>query len=1210
MECTGVTASTTFATPELRRTGHTGCRRPARRESMCDVRQGLWTRLPVRVELAAPVALLLAGLTFGLCASAALADETRTINFETPVIPGTASPERGPAVSSQYLSEGVEFLPPSSSPVKHPLGFAEAEFEELYLYRDEANAHSGKQVLWGYAGDEFEGCSAGYAQIFGRLSTETTQLELYAGAQGGAPVELAGYNAKGEVVAHATAELETKDTTLLQIKSSPADIAYFSLAITDGGPCSTPALELDDLSFVVPAAPPPPAIVLEQSVLPSGPAGAQGTSASWTVAAQRFNKAEEAIELHVSGLPSGVVLSGGETIPKGSDSTALTFSISPSAPLVSDAPFTISASSPGVSPPAPIQADFSIEPPLRIELDLPGYGYGDSQIVALTPCSGTTAEVYVQPGRGTAPVPTSLALSASGDTGGLEYSLASPTVPSGGGPDSLRLSLSEAASGGFGAAVITVIGTRAGYPPASATVEVKREAGYVSSVLNTASSSTPTSVRTPALDAGGSQLTLKGAGFCPGTRVAIGGRENETNSEIKATPENEAGAESVGPDGNSLTFRVPPGARSGRIDVLSPNGQEKFSGPELTVRSFRNTYGFSWPNQDGMPLNQEMVDELFGKEETNVNVAGWLIRKPEADLFEEAVNKAIKGGLCFGMAYSSIEFFDLPGELAAFPSEGESDPWHLNSPSGPSPSLLRFVSERWALQDTENLIPAEVNAVIGVHGTNDDINEIKRGLAQGQPVLIAMLHWEGTSLTGHAVLAYETHPEPDGSTAVDVVNSNEPYLTKEEANAAEHDEREFTKSQIILKEGNWEFPQGAEFEHSGGVPWRGSEADMVVYKHSELPIINGQKPNLPNLADALGMVWFGSAGDRVTQLSDGHGSLFTGQQLAPQSSWPKAIAPIPAYTGHPAPLQSVSFEPKLSAPLTATVDRSAGGGAMNVNLPGLQASLQTGAHPGQIDHVTIDPHTDAIGYRTSAASTPLGGTLLAAPSATLDARAARRATSALSDRLVQFQTNAQHSGEEKLAFPAGREFLLDHSGSPTTVSLTLSAFGAGGRPIAVRLPAVRVASGETLRVAPQNWRALGSSSVRISATKHGHSDVHRLRGRRIGRRFATVRRAALEYLGRGRYRVDLALRLRHVPAHAWLSATATVLRGRRAVEQAKPIQLVGSALRAGASKLALTRSLPAGRYSLRIRLLEATANGPAQGSLIATRTLAVFARKR
>ena len=80
---------------------------------------------------------------------------------------------------------------------------------------------------------------------------------------------------------------------------------------------------------------------------------------------------------------------------------------------------------------------------------------------------------------------------------------------------------------------------------------------------------------------------------------------------------------------------------------------------------------------------------------------------------------------------------------------------------------------------------------------------------------------------------------------------------------------------------------------------------------------------------------------------------------------------------------------------------------------------------------------------------------------------------------------------------------------PRSVSLALSAFAANGQPIEVQLPAIRLVAGETLHVAPTNWRKLGSAPVRISATVHGRTSIRLLRGSGVGKVFASVRSAAL-----------------------------------------------------------------------------------------------------
>ena len=66
-------------------------------------------------------------------------------------------------------------------------------------------------------------------------------------------------------------------------------------------------------------------------------------------------------------------------------------------------------------------------------------------------------------------------------------------------------------------------------------------------------------------------------------------------------------------------------------------------------------------------LTGEMMDELYGVEETNINVLGWLIRKPEAGLLGEITNKHIPGGICFGMAFGVAQMFDSPDWVDEFP---------------------------------------------------------------------------------------------------------------------------------------------------------------------------------------------------------------------------------------------------------------------------------------------------------------------------------------------------------------------------------------------------------------------------------------------------------------------------------------------------------------------------------------------------------------
>lgn len=1081
---------------------------------------------------------------------------------------------------------------------------------------DTANSGTHTIKLNGCPGLEF-----GPSAAFFQLGWPADRVEFEVGLKGGTPsfctvcaqIWTTAFNAKREIVAQEQTLIgPSVKFKPVAIESSKGDIAF--VAIEEGSkepedpespthvslPAATTLL-VDDLVYDKPSSPPESKFVL--GATPSSTSTVAGDHVAIKIPVTWFANPEPSsspVSFEVS-TPAGVEGSFSESTTT-AGTTTLTLNVAKNAELGPKKIVVTGYVEKGKVGEKHSSVEITLGVSYPFEVSEPGR-------LTVAPCTPqqiplrvATAGDFGQPLTLEVNTQNQPGVAIVGISGGqvLDQSHATTTVTQSGGLATATVTLSvSAGTKPAGPRAWFLKASSSGYADRTATGTIAIEAGHVSQATsNGVSAST---VSTPQLGLPGSQLTLKGAGFCPGTKVAVG------------DPDNPATPESIASDGSSLSLRVPRGASTGAVHVIPAAGQG-FDGPGLTVRSFRNTFGFSWKNGDyGLRLNEELIDELFGQDETNINVFGWLVRKPEAYEFETITNKHIPGGICFGVAYSSLEFRDFPGEVSSFPRTGGNDPWHMDSSGAPSGQLLRFVTQRFSLQFTDQLIPAEVNAVLGIHGTDDDINEIKAGLATGEPVIVGLIHWNGLSIEGHTVLAYDTHPLPDGSTAVDVANSNVPYMTSEEGDPAAHDAAEFTNSQVIIKNGNWVFPEGADFSGSNGQPWSGSEADMVIYKHSDLPIVNGHRPKLPNVFTGAVMVAFGSAGDGVTQLSDGHGSLFAGGHLAPRNSWPKGVAPIADFTGHPGPLQLVSFNPHGTGPLNATVNRAAGGGTMNLNLPGLQADLQSGTHAGQADHVTVDPRSDAIGYQTSSPRAALSGTLLSAPGAASGARASAAtrasaaATSALSDRVVQFRTTASRGGGEQLAFPSGRGFVLHHAGAPASLSLTLSAFGTNGQPLAVKLPTVRLGAGETLRVTPVNWRALGSSPVRISATVHGRTTTRRVHGHMVGRRYATVQRAALVSLGGGSYRVDISLGVRHPPRQAWLSAAVTVLRGRRAIEQAKPIQLTGSALGAGRARLTLPKPLAPGRYSLRIRLLEATVSGPSQSSRVLSRVLKVRA---
>jgi hypothetical protein len=1042
-------------------------------------------------------------------------------------------------------------------------------------------AHSGTNSLL------LNGCENGEfwpTAAFFSLGYSTDSVEFWIATPGhtlaNTTVITTAFSAKGSIVQQEETILPPQASTTYKdvaVTFGAGDIAYVAIEEGVKGGNTTTATEvgltagnsnlsLDDLTYDPPSSPPESSFLLGANP-PAANLVAGGETqvkipVSWT---NNPNPSASPVLMETS-LPTGITGSFSPN-PTTTGSSMLTVHAAKNAP-VGAGTLTIhgyvdkglaSEKTASETIPLGVSAPFEIVNP---------------PAVTVAPCSPRQVEIRVQTATDFAE-PLTISVATPGSSGVVINEIsggkvtdpahATTTVTQKNGLATATVTLSASAgTGKEGARPWTVTVGAPGYADqtASGTVAVESQ---ISKVLYTASSTEASAVDTPALGQPGTQLTLKGAGFCHDTAIAIG------------DPHNQSYAESIASDGSSATFRVPRGAVTGHVIVIPLQGPN-FEGPRLTVRSFRNTYGFSWENRDwGLRLNEEMIDELFGKEETNIDVLGWLIRKPEAYLFETMTNNYIPGGICFGMAYSSYEFDQGLIAPTFFPHTGGSTVWNLDGSERPSDALLRYVTQRFSLQFTDQLIPAELNTVLGVHGTDDDVHAIEAELNKGLPVLLGLIHWNGISIEGHTILAYDAHPLPTGGVEVLVANSNVPYQTSEEENPGAHDAAEFTNSHLVIKDGNWEFPE---------LGWSGSEADLVVYHHDELPEINGHQPSLPNVFTASVMVAFGSSGDAVTQVSDGHGSLFKGHKLAPRGSWPKGVAPLPDFNDTHAPLQLVSLGHDAKGPITASVKRSKGGGAMTMNLPGLQANLEAHGKSGQVDQVGVDQSGDSISYRPGAGGTGFDGTLLASPGAHSSG-----ASSLGTDHLVRFETSSGKGDEDRISFPSGNSFDFSHSGGSAKLDLTLSGFDAKGRPVAVKLPPLRIGPRAVVSVTPANWRSLASSPIRVRSKSRNGTMNRTVRGRPIGRSFATVRSARVVDLAGGSKGIALKLRLRHPPKQGWIAFAGTVMRGGHTVERTAPLQLSAAAMRKGKATLPLPKALKAGHYTLRLRALETTAEG-------------------
>lgn len=425
-------------------------------------------------------AVVLVAVAVGLPAPTVASAATTTVNFETPVVPGTASPASGPQITNQYASDGFTFVSPSGTPVSSPVG---GEYSFPSLYRDTANAHSGTQVLRASVCFS-EGCSFNddYGHMFAELSEEATGVSVYAGAVGGGDVELAVYGLNGKLITEQTEPVgtTTKVNVHLSVTVPSAEIGYFSVEHSGYG-----ALEIDDLSLVHLAKAPAPVFVIPES----GASGYQGSTEALGVEVNRFNGENDAVTLAISGLPTGVTLSSGSTtIPAGQVSTTLTFAVSSTAPIVTGVPVTVMASASDVSAAVTIIELFTVAgapPPVAIDV-LPEGSYIPSSYttVGLEPCSSQDVAVEIE----TSPLvktPVTLTLSTTGSTSGMYYSLSQMTVPAtGGAVVFVDLQLERNVSGDAGATNdITITASDGFYLPASATVVATRPGGLAAQGL-------------------------------------------------------------------------------------------------------------------------------------------------------------------------------------------------------------------------------------------------------------------------------------------------------------------------------------------------------------------------------------------------------------------------------------------------------------------------------------------------------------------------------------------------------------------------------------------------------------------------------------------------------------------------------------------------------------------------------------------------------
>jgi hypothetical protein len=184
--------------------------------------------------------------------------------------------------------------------------------------------------------------------VWGRFPFLKHSLSIDVGAFGGGgpvPMSLTGYDATGtEVDSQSTTVTPGAPATTLALSSPSGQLAFFELDRTDNG--SSPVVYIDNLSYDVPAVPPPPQYAIHWT----GPvwagsdfATSTGTSINTTVAVTRVNGSTGPLSFFASNLPTGVTASFPLGTVTSASSIPVTFTVAANAPAATDHPITITA---------------------------------------------------------------------------------------------------------------------------------------------------------------------------------------------------------------------------------------------------------------------------------------------------------------------------------------------------------------------------------------------------------------------------------------------------------------------------------------------------------------------------------------------------------------------------------------------------------------------------------------------------------------------------------------------------------------------------------------------------------------------------------------------------------------------------------------------------------------------------------------------------
>jgi hypothetical protein len=337
-------------------------------------------------------------------------------------------------------------------------------------------------------------------------------------------------------------------------------------------------------------------------------------------------------------------------------------------------------------------------------------------------------------------------------------------------------------------------------------------------------------------------VMLLGKGFCPNMKVYFGNPLALTVVDTTKSPDE------VTKDGTVATVPVARLATTGTVVVGS--GGQLAELHQVPIDSFRNVYGFSFDNFDGVLTPAEFAHvfpsatvtagfDVCPAASCNVHIAALT---PQALLvyLQDAID--FGGGDCFGFSLGAARLApggDLDGDLAELqPGAGETsaiNDGYTGNPLAPGP-VRDFLNQLQLAQYSVQVEGDETQAaLINEHQTGAGIVSEITSAIDNDPAttgkyndgaIIALDHryvvqkptphyeWEG-----HAVLAYNVETDRSSPWAVDVYDPNVPFDPVENSDPNLH-RTNANESRI------WIYPNGTWTDSQLG--WSGASSTISV----------------------------------------------------------------------------------------------------------------------------------------------------------------------------------------------------------------------------------------------------------------------------------------------------------------------------------------------------------------------------------------------